>query len=259
MGIWMRNSEGDPNDTIEYRILGEYLAGGKVVNSVSGFAAAPPRTHASFLKVWLGANADGSVPRVELRPWTAPPTRQINRLIGCWGTEHDGADLIRQTQVDRRVTYRGDYTFNFAEQENFTTNGVWRLRHNNGGWPPDFVAAIYFRLEAKRFSGGDSRGTGTGSIVVASKCVDGATNLPANLAFTAQLFGLTRLDQPEVSRDEVRLIAEPGTPTYGVKIDANCKGYVLFSGYELMPTTGDPLRPPTRMPLTPVVGKAMNE
>jgi hypothetical protein len=190
-------------------------------------------------------------------PWAASPTRQINRLIGCWGTEHDGADLIRQTQVDRRVTYRGDYTFNFSEQENFTTNGFWRLRSNHGGWPPDFVAAIYFRLEAKRFSGGDSRSTGTGSIFLASKCVDGATTLPPNLVFTATLFGLTRIDQPEVSRDEVRLIAEPGTSTYGVKVDANCKGYVLFSGYELMPTTGDSLRPPARPPLVPDDGQKL--
>src|SRR5688572_3228302 len=127
MGIWMRNTENNPNDAIEYRIFGEYIANGVIVNSLTGSVNAPPRAARTFLKVWLGANADGSNPGVQMRAWTAAPTREINRLIGCWGTEHDGADLIRHTQVDRRVTFRGDYTFTFSEQENFTTNGIWRL------------------------------------------------------------------------------------------------------------------------------------
>ena len=244
MSIWMRNRDkvgGDLAHQIEYRLYNEHIAEGKRVERLTGFAVAPPRSAGDFIKVVLGANSDGSNPGIEMLLWNAPSSREISRVVGGWCTNvtdnnpANRSDLMMQTQNGRRVTYRGDFEFR-PDLVYFTTNGLWREESNGFGWPPDICAAAFFRCEARRTTQGDSRGLGTASMFLASRCHEGEPELPSDIAFGTQIIGLTQVGQPYISRDELRLVLEPGASTFSVKVNSNCEGIVLFSGYELLPT-----------------------
>jgi hypothetical protein len=192
--------------------------------SASGFAPAPAHVTGEFMKVVLGADADGSNPGIEFLPWIVASTRAISRRIGAWGTMPNSADLIMQTQVDRRVTYREPYLFD-PDLQNFTTNTVWTERPSRGGFPPACCAA-YFYVEVTR----------TDAFNLAQCNLATRAEEPVLPRFQTQVKSLTRINVPEDQDDDVRCLIDPDASTYAVMCQAVMRSWIRLRGYELMPT-----------------------
>jgi hypothetical protein len=226
MGIWMRNRVGFETTQIEYRIFYEHIANGKFAVSLTGNATAPSHSAGDYMKVVLGANSDGSSPGIEFLTWSASSTRQISRMIGVWGTKPGNSDLVMQTQVDRRVTYREPYLFD-ADLQDFHTNAVW-IERGGYGFPPACVAA-YFYVESERHDEFN-----LAQVNLASRCDEGVGGLPS-MGFVTQVKSLTRPGVVENQDDDVRCLLDPNNNHYGIMLRDTVRAWIRSRGYELMP------------------------
>lgn len=237
----MRNHEPSINSVFHYEVRNEFVEG-LLVPELIGEVTVTGIVLKQFKWVWLVADGADL-----LKPWLADnpqivvtnasviPSFPVKRVIGAWGTVHDTAVLMRQVQTDRVVQFHGDLPFDpdLAVSGGFGTGGQWIERGHNGAFPPSLCAAVYFRLEARRVSNLDSAGLGFAQINVSSR---GNGPGQGTMAFNAQVKALTRNDQPEAYGDMVRCIIDPGANKYSIFVNQDSKGFIGFSGYELLPT-----------------------
>jgi hypothetical protein len=234
MGIWMRNRAGFENDQIEYKIYHEHIANGHVAHALTGFATAPSRSTGDYMKVVLGANSDGSSPGIEFLAWSTASSRQISRRIGVWNTNPTNSNLVQAVQLNRRVTFKEDQLYD-SDLQNFGTSGVFIARGLYGAYPAaDVMSAVYLRVEIARVTSVDAQNRGTALIELASACTEGSATLPT-FGFNTIYKGISRQNQGEVMDDEVRVVVDPGSNHYGIRVDPDCRAWIRLSGYELMP------------------------
>jgi hypothetical protein len=231
MGIWALNSATDDNK-IDYEIYHEHVANGIVVPRLSGTILIPKATSPhQWTYMWLACDADGGNAKIFLG--LLAPVGRLSRLIGAWGTEPRSTARMLQQQVDRIVTFRGDFDFDqeFGQggSNAKTTKGAWVKRSPAGAWPFGKCAAIYLRLEAGRGKMDGTKTMQTAQINVGSGG-DGSK-------FKTQGKGIARLNETgDISHDFVRLPLDRANKELGVMISEWNKGTILFSGFELVPT-----------------------
>lgn len=228
MSYWAMNTRGALN-TIRYEIFHEHIANGVVAPHVAGtFQVGGFSTPGQWLYWWLVTDAEGSPSRVVVLPSGQTPPQVLRRFMGAWGTEPRNTSIMMQQQVDRVVTFRGDYDFDKDIASTMSTNGKYFVRGNHGGWPPNKCCALYFRCEVGR-----ADKSGVCQVNLAAWADDNTDQA----WYVTQAKGMgTQGEYASVAPDNLRVILDPKLDSHAIMINENNRGLVLLSGYELTPS-----------------------
>ncbi len=179
----IHNTTGNLHNSLTYDIS-DFRVGPYVVLEAKGSILIPPRRvgrdWSHYHDIWLCT--DGTTQGVHATSLANPPTLppvpigSFCSMVSSWGTNTylsgSGSDLMIAEQRGKRVTFRGDFDFDYDMSYPRNGDGTWYERGNYGAWPyGGRVSAVWIRAEAGRKH---NEGAGLAQVNFTTSCTHGS-------------------------------------------------------------------------------------